>query len=417
MKKMMTTKKIWSNKQIHIALLITAAGSSIRFGKNQKKEYLLIDENDSSKGTVLGRCLETFLETNYFSTVVITIPENQQQEADKALSFLPLGQALIEKKLSNIKFAYCTGGSTRQASVFEGLKCIKKLTHDNMPDVVLIHDGARPFVSAKIIESAIKNTEKSGASVPAIPVVDTQKQADENGRIISHLDRNTMFAVQTPQAFAFMPLFEAHKQAENDGQTYTDDTEIWGKYCTDVYLSYGDVTNKKITYKEDLPKGKKRMNRVGLGTDSHRLVEGRRLMIGGVHIPYEKGEDGHSDGDVLLHALIDSLLGATCLGDVGELFPPTEAKWKDSDSKVLLSKAFDIVKKDGWKIENIDCVIKIEEPKILPFRNLIRESISNILQIDSSQIFVKAKSGEKLGAVGSGLAVEAEVVCLLSKST
>ena len=246
--------KTWMNNQ-NIALIITAAGSSSRFGNNLKKEYLPLFENDISKGTVLGKALETFLETNFFSTIVITIPENQQKEAEKAISFLPLGKAMLSGKSDSIKFAFCSGGSTRQASVFEGLKCIAKLAGSNTPEAVLIHDGARPFVSRKIIESVIAALEKSGAAVPAVPAIDTQKQVDENGKITAHLQRSKIFAVQTPQAFQFLPLLEAHKKASADGKTYTDDTEIWGAYCGDVYISYGENTNRKITYKEDLNLG------------------------------------------------------------------------------------------------------------------------------------------------------------------
>lgn len=157
------------------------------------------------------------------------------------------------------------------------------------------------------------------------------------------------------------------------------------------------------------------MIRVGLGTDLHKLVEGRKLILGGVEIPFEKGEYGHSDGDVLLHAITDSLLGASGISDIGELYPPSDIKWKDADSKKLLAAAYDLVKEKGWSIENIDCVIKLEQPKFLPYRQAVRESIAGILKIDVSQIFVKAKSGEKLGDIGEGRSIEAEAVCLLSK--
>ena len=157
------------------------------------------------------------------------------------------------------------------------------------------------------------------------------------------------------------------------------------------------------------------MIRIGLGTDLHRLVEGRKLMLGGVHIPFDKGEHGHSDGDVLLHAITDSLLGAAAISDIGELFPPSDEKWKDADSKKLLASAYELVKGQGWSIENIDCVIKLEKPKFLPYRQAVRESIAGILGIEPSQVFVKAKTGEKLGDVGAGESIEAEAVCLLSK--
>ena len=157
------------------------------------------------------------------------------------------------------------------------------------------------------------------------------------------------------------------------------------------------------------------MIRVGLGYDLHRLVEGRKLFLGGVEFDFYKGEDGHSDGDVLLHAITDALLGASGLGDIGSYFPPEDEKWKDADSKLLLQKVWNDVRNEGWKIVNIDCVIKLEKPKFLPKRQDVINSIAQILEIESSNIFVKAKTGEKLPPIGTSQAVEAEAVCLLEK--
>ena len=157
------------------------------------------------------------------------------------------------------------------------------------------------------------------------------------------------------------------------------------------------------------------MIRVGLGYDLHRLVEGRKLLLGGVEFDFSKGEQGHSDGDVLLHAVTDALLGASGLGDIGSYFPPEDEKWKDADSKLLLQKVWNDVRNEGWKIVNIDCVIKLEKPKFLPKRQEVINSIAQILEIESSNVFVKAKTGEKLPPIGTSQAVEAEAVCLLEK--
>lgn len=157
------------------------------------------------------------------------------------------------------------------------------------------------------------------------------------------------------------------------------------------------------------------MIRVGLGYDLHTLVPNRKLMLGGIEIPFELGEAGHSDGDVLLHAITDALLGASGLGDIGEFFPPSDEKWKDADSKMLLKTAWKEVTKAGWKLENLDCVINIEKPKVLPFRNQIIKSVCKILECEESQVFVKAKTGEKIGEIGKSQAVAAWTVCLLSK--
>ncbi|HKL86088.1 MAG TPA: 2-C-methyl-D-erythritol 2,4-cyclodiphosphate synthase [Treponemataceae bacterium] len=155
--------------------------------------------------------------------------------------------------------------------------------------------------------------------------------------------------------------------------------------------------------------------RTGLGYDLHRLVSGRPLILGGVHIPFDKGEDGHSDGDVLLHAITDALLGAAALGDIGELFPPSDIQWKGANSAKLLAIAWEKVTDKGWKLENIDCVIALQEPKFLPFREEVCTSIAKILSVEVSQIFVKAKTGEGLGSVGKGDAVEVWASCLLQK--
>lgn len=157
------------------------------------------------------------------------------------------------------------------------------------------------------------------------------------------------------------------------------------------------------------------MIRIGLGYDLHTLVENRPLMLGGVHIPFEKGEAGHSDGDVLLHALADALLGAACLGDIGELFPPNDPRWKNADSRMLLQTVWNQVKEAGWSIENIDSVIAIQKPKILPYREAIRQSIADILAVSVDQIFVKAKTGEGVGVIGSGTAAAVWCTCLLSR--
>ena len=157
------------------------------------------------------------------------------------------------------------------------------------------------------------------------------------------------------------------------------------------------------------------MIRVGLGYDLRRLIEGRKLILGGIVLPFEKGEDGHSDGDVLFHAITDAVLGASGLGDIGSYFPPEDAKWKDADSAQLLSAVLKDVYAKGWKIENLDCVIKLEKPKFIPFRQQVVNNIASVMGIEADQVFVKAKTGEKLPPVGTGEAVEAYCTCLLSK--
>lgn len=395
--------KMMNKPDVTIGIVICAAGSSTRFGSSVKKEYLPLET-----GTVLSTSVKKFINALNISALVITVPHNGTEQAKAALFNDP-----SINYPENIFFT--EGGSTRQESVYNALLTLQSLK--NPPEYVLIHDGARPFVTEKIITDTINAAILHGAAAPGTTPVDTQKLLDENNFIIEHLQRSRMSAIQTPQGFKLKELLEAHKKALQDNKEYTDDTEIWGKYCGNVMAVQGDAANKKITYASDYNKKEKTMKtiRTGLGYDIHRLVEGRKLIIGGVEFPSEKGEDGHSDGDALLHAITDALLGASGMGDIGSFFPPEEAKWKDADSKELLKTVWNEVKKAGWQIENIDCVVKLEKPKFLPRRNEVIDSIAKVLEVENSRVFVKAKTGEKMDSVGSGNAIEAWVTCLLSK--
>lgn len=395
--------KMMNKPDVTIGIVICAAGSSTRFGSSVKKEYLPLET-----GTVLSTSVKKFINALNISALVITVPHNGTEQAKAALFNDP-----SINYPENIFFT--EGGSTRQESVYNALLTLQSLK--NSPEYVLIHDGARPFVTEKIITDTINAAILHGAAAPGTTPVDTQKLLDENNFIVEHLQRSRMSAIQTPQGFRLKELLEAHKKALQDKKEYTDDTEIWGKYCGKVMAVHGDAVNKKITYASDYDKKEKTMNtiRTGLGYDIHRLVEGRKLIIGGVEFPFEKGEDGHSDGDALLHAITDALLGASGMGDIGSFFPPEEAKWKDADSKELLKTVWNEVKKAGWQIENIDCVVKLEKPKFLPRRNEVINSIAKVLEVENSRVFVKAKTGEKMDSVGSGNAIEAWVTCLLSK--
>ena len=394
-----------SKKNIALSVIITAAGSSNRMGSKTKKEYLPLN-----KGTILSESAKAFLKNLNCSLLVITTPSNKEKQTLEALK----ADYEVEELLKNTKLCITEGGSTRQESVFKGLLAVKEQLPQT--DVVLIHDGARPFVSEQIVKDVFDAAVEFGASVPGIAPVDTQKVVDANGFITQHLHRNMMCAVQTPQGFDFAKLLEAHQKAADDNQEYTDDTEIWGTYVGSVKVVKGDEKNKKITFSSDYDSNKgNAMIRVGLGYDIHQLVEGRKLILGGVEIPFEKGEKGHSDGDALLHAVTDALLGASGLGDIGSFFPPEDNKWKDANSVDLLKTVWQKITAAGWKLENLDCVIKLEQPKFLPFRENVINSIAKALDVPAEKVFVKAKTGEKMDCVGTGNAVEAWCNCLLSK--
>ena len=230
-----------------IAIIITAAGSSTRIGGNIKKEYL-----PYKNGTVLSNCAIAFLKADYrkydISNFVVTFPAGKISEAEKAL----FSDTEVKKILNsiNLNITFAEGGNSRQASVFNALKTVKD--SNTNPDLVLIHDGARPFISEKVINDVVEAAEKFGASVPGVTPIDTQKEIDENGFIKRHLVRKNLMAVQTPQGFIFNKLYEAHVKAIDISKEFTDDTEIWGQFCGNVKTVPGDVNNIKITYPSDL---------------------------------------------------------------------------------------------------------------------------------------------------------------------
>ncbi len=383
-------------------------------GSGCKKEYMKMPCSDE---TVLSAVAKAFFSAIPIKNVVITFQANSgtigEDSAKKAFFSASIKNFFDEIESDKPTLLFVEGGSTRQESVYKALKALKEL--DNT-DIVLIHDGARPFVSPKIIQSVWKATIDFGSATCGVQPVDTQKEISNGKTILRHLNRANLFAVQTPQGFKFTQLLEAHEKAYNDGQTYTDDTEIWSCYVgSPVHITEGSPDNKKITFPSDLKEQRteKMEIRTGLGYDLHKLEYNRKLLVGGVEIPHDKGEAGHSDGDVLLHAITDAILGAAALADIGELFPPSDEKWKDADSGQLLQSAWNLVQEDGWNLCNLDCVVKLERPKLLPYRKKIIQSISNILGVPLEKVFVKAKTAEGMECVGNGQAVEAFASCLL----
>ncbi len=413
-----------SQQKEELALLIVAAGSSSRMG-GIKKEYLPLNG-----GTVLSTATRAFLKTLNFSVVAVTFPFKEdvtflKLEEEKSKNAIFADSQVKEEQTKGTRFLFVPGGKSRQESVFKALGKLKSHFKNSNP-LVFIHDGARPFVSEDIINSTYKAALEFGAGAPGIQPVDTQNEVDENGFIKRHLVRSNLRAVQTPQVFRLNELLLAHEKASLSGKEYTDDTEIWDLFVPGgkVKITEGDIQNKKITYRQDIVQtkdsktnstGEKNMLRTGLGYDKHALVQGRALMLGGVKLESDLGEDGHSDGDVLLHAITDALLGASAMGDIGSFFPPEEAEWKDADSKILLSTVWEKIKAKGWQLENLDCVIALEKPKFLPHRQEVINSIASVLNVEPSQVFVKAKTGEKLGDIGQRRAVEVWATCLLSK--
>ncbi len=247
----MMTSVTTNKTQMNFSVVITAAGNSSRMQSNKKKEYLPFP-NSKNNSTILSECIFKFLSTNFFNSIIVTVPKKDLASIEKIIFTDKRINPELEKKSTSLKFI--AGGTSRQASVFNALSQIESDNNSEKytSDFVLIHDGSRPFLSEKLIEEVCKMTEEKGSAIPAIPAVDTQKIIDETGKITQHLKRSKIFAVQTPQGFNFTKLLKAHKLAKQDNKEYTDDSEIYALVEKNIFSCMGEITNKKITYKEDL---------------------------------------------------------------------------------------------------------------------------------------------------------------------
>jgi len=294
------------------------------------------------------------------------------------------------------------GGATRQASVRAGLEALVPCS----PALVLVHDAARPFASSALVSRAIA-AAASGAAVPVLPITDTVKVVDDEGRVQQTLDRSRLRIVQTPQAFAFALLLDAHRRAAAQGHDeFTDDAALAEWAGLTVATFEGDHLNMKLTTPEDFAREEARLGaalgdiRTGTGFDVHAFGEGDHLMICGVRVPHNRGFLAHSDGDVGLHALVDAILGAIADGDIGSHFPPTDDKWKGAASDRFLDYAVQRVRARGGFIANLEVTLICERPKIGPLRDAMRARIAEIANVPISRVSVKATTTERLGFTG-----------------
>ncbi|MBQ7860239.1 MAG: 2-C-methyl-D-erythritol 2,4-cyclodiphosphate synthase [Faecalibacterium sp.] len=311
------------------------------------------------------------------------------------------------------------GGATRAQSAANGVRAARGT-------LVAIHDAARPFVSEQVIEQALQAAKQCGAAAPAVPVKDTVKQAVRGdgktvpeGCVVSATpDRSTLYAVQTPQCFdraVYLQVLD--EMDEETARLVTDDCSLFELAGRPVVLTMGDYANIKITTKEDLPCAEKEKTmRIGHGYDVHRLVEGRKLILGGVDIPYEKGLLGHSDADVLAHAIMDAVLGAAAMKDIGRLFPDNDPNYAGADSLLLARRVADLLKAEGWRVENIDATILCQKPKLAPHIDTMRANIAAAFGVEVNQIGLKATTEEKLGFTGEGLGIAAHAVALIERA-
>jgi len=371
------------------AVLIVAAGRGLRAGGELPKQYLKIGQS-----TVLRQTVEAFLHHPKIDVVYVVIHPDDRDLFEKATAGLTLPPPIF-------------GGETRQASVFNGLRSMETAAPTN----VLIHDGARPFVSAKLISNVLEALKNERAVLPALKVADTLKQS-RDGYVGKTVDRTDVWRAQTPQGFHYAAILAAHTKLS--GENLTDDCAIAEAVGMAVSIAPGAEENFKITTPEDVERARRIMTktticRIGNGFDVHRFCEGDRVTLCGISISHKQGLKGHSDADVALHALTDALMGSMALGDIGQHFPPSDEKWKGADSSIFIKKAKDLIEQSGGEIVNLDVTIICERPKIGPHVLEMRQNIASILGLSSDQVSVKATTTEGLGFTGreEGIAAQA----------
>ena len=369
-----------------VTAVIVAAGSSSRMGFD-KLSFRLPDGR-----SVLETSVHAFEQSPIVDEIVIVTGKNPA-----------LAQQVAETCKKPVKLVQ--GGSVRAESVYNGVKAASG-------QWIAIHDGARPFVSGALIEKTMQAAFVHGAAAPAVPVKDTIKQA-EDGRVVATPDRSTLYAVQTPQCFARLTYLELAEQ--QDTRQLTDDCQLYEAAGLPVMLTEGEYTNLKITTPEDLTQKERAEMRIGHGYDVHQLVEERKLILGGVEIPFEKGLKGHSDADVLAHAVMDALLGAVALGDIGKHFPDTDPAYKGADSLQLTCHVAALLAEKQWKIGNVDATILCQAPKLAPHIPQMRQNLADALGIELEQVSVKATTEERLGFTGAGQGIAVHAVALVQR--
>ena len=317
-------------------------------------------------------------------------------------------RAGLEKEKFSCPVLWADGGEERQHSVMNALRVIP-----DECDAVLVHDGARCFVEDAVIRNVLEGLERFGSGVAAIPARDTVKRADESENVLETLDRAELRVIQTPQGFYLKELKRAYALCGD--RPVTDDASVMEQAGYAVHLTRGSEKNIKLTYREDLSMLNASLPRVGQGYDAHRLTEGRDLVLCGVKIPYERGLLGHSDADVALHALMDALLGAAGLGDIGRLFPDSDPALEGISSLVLLRKVRERLKEAGWAVGNCDVTVIAQKPKLMPYINEMRRVTAENLGIAEECVSVKATTTEKMGFEGREEGISALAAVLICR--
>ena len=391
-----------------LVCIIAAAGMGKRLGLGYNKNYACI------RGIpILVRSLHQMSQVPGLDLALVAVAPGEEEGARQLL------EEWQPRQFPNLSWNIVTGGKERQYSVANALARLPENTQ-----WVAVHDGARPFADPELIQRVWDKARETGAAVAAVPCKDTIKMADLEKSVERTLDRSRLWAVQTPQIFRPGLLREGFSLAREQHLDVTDDASLVEALRKKVALVMGSYDNRKIATPEDLDwaqdlaarrEGKNMEFRIGSGYDVHRLVEGRPLILCGVTVPWDKGLDGHSDADVALHALMDALLGAAGMGDIGRLFPDTDDAYLGADSRNLLAAVLEKLRAAGWQVNNVDVTIIAQRPKLAPYEPAMLENLLTDLGLPRDAVNVKATTTEKLGFTGRGEGIAAEAVASLTR--
>jgi 2-C-methyl-D-erythritol 4-phosphate cytidylyltransferase / 2-C-methyl-D-erythritol 2,4-cyclodiphosphate synthase len=394
-----------------VAAIVAAGGSGIRMNSDTPKQFLEV-----AGKPILLHVIESISSIEEVIQIIIALPPQHIQAAE----------AILMRQSMRVKVRCTSGGPTRQESV-------RKATAHICPDadVIMVHDAVRPLCSREMMLRVLDAAWEKGAAVPGLPATETIQRVSRSGRVLSTPPRQELFAIQTPQAFHAGILKSALERAHDEGFLGTDESSVvrWARHP--VMVVPGSPDNIKITHPMDLaiaemllsrksgkmtvPEMSESNFRIGQGIDYHRLVEGRKLILGGVDIPYEKGLEGHSDADALSHAICDALLGAAALGDIGRHFPDTDPVHRGRSSLDFLREVRAKIEAEGWAIRNVDATLLLQRPRVAPYALAMRQNIAESLGLNIATVNIKATTTEGMNAEGRGEGISAQAIALLYK--
>ena len=395
-----------------LTVIVAAAGAGKRLGLGKNKAFAEVGGLP-----LLVQCLRMVNDTGMAHKTIVAVGADE----------VAMTEALLKdyhEYFAGLQTTVVAGGAERTDSVKNAL------TLAGSEGWIAVHDGARPFAGAEVVERTLQAAQQTGTAIAAVPVKNTIKVVDAEGFVVNTPQRSSLMAVQTPQIFKAQLLQRAYSEENLEGAAVTDDASLVERLGVKVAVALGNYENIKITTPEDLllaekicaDRGMTMMQslkmpqfRVGSGYDVHRLTQNRKLILCGVEVPYELGLDGHSDADVAVHALMDALLGAAALGDIGKHFPDTDDRFKGADSMKLLEHVLTLLKERCWRVNNADVTIIAQKPKLAGYIPAMRDNLAKAMGLEADAVNVKATTTEKLGFTGRGEGIAAEAVVSLIK--